>query len=239
MSATAFPPVRAVIFDSDGTLVDSEVPGLDALHGFCLRQGLNLPREQAHRQFHGVSLQVCMAWLATQLDAPVGGVPTPERVAALTAGARAAMNERFHQGLNAMPGADDLLAQLARSALPFCVGTNGPRQKVELALSLAGLRHHFADEHLFSAYEVGSFKPAPGLFLHAAAALGVPPAECAVVEDSLPGVQAGLAAGMQVFTVHPREGMPPEMAEGVVFIAHLGELARWLPASAVSGSVRA
>jgi beta-phosphoglucomutase-like phosphatase (HAD superfamily) len=60
-----------------------------------------------------------------------------------------------------------------------------------------------------------------------------------VVEDSLPGVQAGLAAGMQVFTVHPREGMPPDMAEGVVFIAHLGELAQWLPASAVSGSVRA
>ena len=239
MSAKAFPPVRAVIFDSDGTLVDSEVPGLDALHGFCLCQGLNLPREQAHRQFHGVSLQVCMAWLATQLDAPVGGVPTPERVAALTAGARAAMNERFHQGLNALPGADALLTQLARSALPFCVGTNGPRQKVELALSLAGLRHHFADEHLFSAYEVGSFKPDPGLFLHAAAALGVPPAECAVVEDSLPGVQAGLAAGMQVFSLHPREGMPPEMAEGVVFIAHLGELARWLPASAVSGSVRA
>ena len=86
---------------------------------------------------------------------------------------------------------------------------------------------------------IGVFKPDPGLFLHAAQVLGVAPAHCAVVEDSLPGVQAGLAAGMQVFTVHPREGMPPEMAEGVVFIAHLGELAQWLPASAVSGSVRA
>jgi HAD superfamily hydrolase (TIGR01509 family) len=235
VSAKASPPVRAIIFDSDGTLVDSEVPGLDALHGFCLHQGLNLPREQAHRQFHGVSLQVCMAWLAKQLDAPLGGVPTPERVTALTAGARAAMNDRFQQGLNAMPGADDLLAGLA---LPFCVGTNGPRQKVELALSLAGLRHHFADEHLFCAYEVGVFKPEPGLFLHAAAALGVPPAHCAVVEDSLPGVQAGLAAGMQVYCLHPREGMPPEMAEGVVFIAHLGELAQWLPAEAFSGRVR-
>jgi beta-phosphoglucomutase-like phosphatase (HAD superfamily) len=86
---------------------------------------------------------------------------------------------------------------------------------------------------------VGSFKPAPGLFLHAAAALGVPPAECAVVEDSLPGVQAGLAAGMQVFTVHPREGMPPEVAQRVVFIAHLGELARWLPAKATKGASQA
>jgi len=235
MSAKASPPVRAVIFDSDGTLVDSEVPGLDALHGFSLRQGLNLPREQAHQRFHGVSLRDCMVWLAEQLAHTTGAPLSPDWVDDLTVGARAAMNDRFHQGLNAMPGAEDLLAGLA---LPFCVGTNGPRQKVELALSLAGLRHHFADEHLFSAYEVGSFKPAPGLFLHAAAALGVPPAECAVVEDSLPGVQAGLAAGMQVFSLHPREGMPPEMAEGVVFIAHLGELARWLPASAVSGSSR-
>jgi len=220
--------IRAVIFDSDGTLVDSELPGLDALHGFCLRQGLNVSREHAHRQFHGVGLRACMVWLAEQLVAVSGEQPSPERVDALTAAARAAMNERFHQGLNPIPGADELLAQLARSALPFCVGTNGPRQKVELALSLAGLRHHFAAEHLFCAYEVGVFKPEPGLFLHAAAALGVPPAHCAVVEDSLPGVQAGLAAGMQVFTLHPREGMPPEMAEGVVFIAHLGELvAHW------------
>lgn len=218
---------RAVIFDSDGTLVDSEAPGLDALHVFCNGLGLPLTREQAHQQFHGVGLRVCMAWVAGQLDALVGaGAVTSERVDALTAGARAAMNERFRQGLNPMPGANTLLARLT---LPFCVGTNGPRQKVELALSLAGLRHHFAAEHLFCAYEVGIFKPEPGLFLHAAAALGVPPAHCAVVEDSLPGVQAGLAAGMQVFTLHPREGMPPELAERVVFIDHLGELERWLP----------
>jgi beta-phosphoglucomutase-like phosphatase (HAD superfamily) len=87
------------------------------------------------------------------------------------------------------------------------------------------LRHYFG-EHVYCAYEVGSFKPEPGLFLHAAHALGVPPTDCAVVEDSLPGVQAALAAGMRVFSLLPQHlahGVPEAQVTFVESLQKVGE----------------
>jgi len=81
---------------------------------------------------------------------------------------------------------------------------------------------------VFCAPEVGSYKPEPGLFVHAARALGCEPTQCAVVEDSLPGMLGGLAAGMRVFSLHPRDGLPEDLAQQVVFIENLKELQRWL-----------
>lgn len=116
-----------------------------------------------------------------------------------------------------IPGAFDLLERLT---IPFCVATNGPREKAELTLELTGLLKFFPDR-LFSAYEVGIYKPDPGLFLHAAQVMGVAPERCAVVEDSLPGVQAGLAAGMQVYALLPPEGLGTEISQQVHFITDL------------------
>ncbi len=82
--------------------------------------------------------------------------------------------------------------------MPFCVASSGPREKIELSLRVTGLLPHFVGR-IFSAYEIGSWKPDPGLFLHAARSMGVEPNVCAIVEDSIPGVQAGLAARMPVF----------------------------------------
>jgi beta-phosphoglucomutase-like phosphatase (HAD superfamily) len=86
------------------------------------------------------------------------------------------------------PALKELLASLD---LPKGVATNGPMEKVELTLSLTGSRAFFA-QHVYSAYDMGYFKPSPKLFLHVAKALGVPARDCAVVEDSLTGVTAGL-----------------------------------------------
>ena len=212
-------PIAALIFDCDGTLVDSEEPGLDVLHQVVQRHGLALTREQAHHRFRGVRMALCMAWVAGQL-----GREGPEFEQQLMTEVRQATTLRFNQGLRALPGAHELLGSLQ---VPFCVATNGPREKVELTLALSGLRH-FLGDRVFCAYEVGSFKPEPGLFLHAAQALGVAPAHCAVVEDSLPGVLAGLAAGMQVFTLHPREGVDTEVAQRITFIQNLAQLGHHL-----------
>ena len=103
------------------------------------------------------------------------------------------------------------------------MATNGPREKAELTLGLTGLLRFFPDR-LFSAYDVGSFKPDPGLFLHAARVMGVAPQCCAVVEDSLPGIQAGLAAGMQVFALIPPDALSPDVLRQIRFIKDLSEL---------------
>jgi HAD superfamily hydrolase (TIGR01509 family) len=86
---------------------------------------------------------------------------------------------------------------LAKVSHPVCVASNGPLTKLEQALRLTKLDRHFSGR-IFSAYEVGIWKPDPGLFLHAANAMNAAPSRCVVVEDSSIGVQAGVAAGMRV-----------------------------------------
>ena len=103
------------------------------------------------------------------------------------------------------------------------MATNGPREKVLLTLEVTGLLPLVGDR-IFSAYDDGLFKPDPGLFLTAARALGCEPRHCAVVEDSLPGLTAGVAAGMHVFSLHELDGLPEHIAERVCFIASLADL---------------
>jgi HAD superfamily hydrolase (TIGR01509 family) len=214
------PPIAALLFDLDGTLVDSERPGLEVLHQMARGVGLSWSHEESVRRFRGVPMARCVSVIAQHLPA---GSPALDEVAFLR-DLRAAMAERFRQDLQEMPGASALLASLQ---LPFAVATNGPREKASLTLGLTGLDRWLQDR-VFCAPEVGSYKPEPGLFLHAAQALGCEPAHCAVVEDSLPGMLGGLAAGMRVFSLHPQEGLPEDVAQQLIFIDGLPGLQRWL-----------
>lgn len=213
-------PIAALLFDLDGTLVDSEQPGLQVLHRMACELGLDWSHEEAVERFRGVPMHRCVSMIAALL--PQGRAPLDE--VQFLRELRAAMAQRFRQDLREIEGASALLSSLT---LPFAVATNGPREKAALTLSLTGLDRWLQDR-VFCAPEVGSFKPEPGLFLHAAQALGCAPAQCAVVEDSLPGMLGGLAAGMRVFSLHPREGLPDEVARQVVFIERLEQLKGWL-----------
>lgn len=215
MNRSAPPAIQAFIFDSDGTLVDSEVPSMDVIHEQALALGLRFTREEAHDVFRGLRMADVIAWVSAQLPQVPEGFG--ER---FSHSVREAQALRFRQGLNPIPGARELLARLT---VPFCVATNGPREKVELTLGLTGLLPHF-EGRVFSAYEVGSFKPDPGLFLHAARAMGVAPEHCAVVEDSEPGIRAGLAAGMRVYSLFPADALAPELLPRVHSIRDLHDI---------------
>ena len=184
----------AILFDLDGTLVDSETLGMDVLFEQGQAQGMAISREEAHRAFLGQPMAHCVGFIAERLPA---SALVEDFAASFTAQVRRLQAQRFREHLQPMPGARELLERLRQ---PFGIATNGPREKAELTLGLTGLLPFF-EQRLFCAYEVGSFKPEPGLFLHAAQALNAAPARCAVVEDSLPGVRAGVAAGMQVFSL--------------------------------------
>jgi HAD superfamily hydrolase (TIGR01509 family) len=215
MKALVTHSIQAILFDCDGTLVDSEVPGMDVIHQQATALGVSCTREQAHQQFRGLRMAECIDWIAAQLPQVPDGFAQD-----FARNVRAAQALRFAEGLDVIPGAFELLDALR---IPFCVATNGPREKVELTLGLTGLRPFFP-ERIFSAYEVGLFKPDPGLFLHAAKVLGVAPGHCAVVEDSLPGIEAGLAAGMRVFSLMPAAELPAALGGRVVSIRSLLEL---------------
>lgn len=211
--------IRAVIFDSDGTLVDSEVPGMDLLHEMACAEGIDFTRAEAHARFRGARMADIAAWIGARLaDKPEGFEDE------FTRRYRAALTRRFREDLREIPGAYDLLSRLT---IPFAVATNGPREKVLLTLEVTGLLPLVGDR-IFSAYDHGCFKPDPGLFLIAASVLGQEPRHCAVVEDSLPGLAAGVAAGMQVFSLHERKGVPAHIAERVNFIESLADLSRCL-----------
>ena len=108
--------------------------------------------------------------------------------------------DRLRDGLEAVHGADELLNAMIR---PFCVASNAPLSKVNVCLETTGLHHYFEEHRVFSAYQIQVWKPAPDLFLMAANNLGIPPERCVVVEDSGFGIEAGLAAGMQVIAYDP------------------------------------
>jgi HAD superfamily hydrolase (TIGR01509 family) len=191
-------PLQLVILDCDGVLVDSEHLAHEVLVEVVAELGLSLSVAEALRLFQGGKMADCLSALQERL-----GRALPE---GFESHLRARTAERFRKDLRPVPG---VVAALDRIKLPYCVATSGPRAKVELSLTLTGLLDRFQGR-IFSGYEVGSWKPDPGLFLHAARALGADPAACAVVEDSLPGIQAGIAAGMYVFAYRP-DGLATEL----------------------------
>jgi len=143
------------------------------------------------------------------------------------------MAARFRSDLQAIEGVH---SALERIDFPTCVASSGPREKILLSLELTGLLSRFTDR-IFSAYEVGSWKPDPGLFLHAASALGVKPEACVVIEDSLPGVQAGIAAGMRVYAYTP-DGDPQLLAqEGAITFDSMRSLPDYLRGSLDGGTM--
>ena len=125
---------------------------------------------------------------------------------------RRKVEQLFAQGLRPVRGVQQMLAALA---LPKCVASSGPPAKIAQSLQLSGLKQHFG-ENIFSSYVVQSWKPDPGLFLHAAHAMGFAPARCAVIEDSDVGIRAALAAGMRAFRYN-EEGPLSEQPDVVVF----------------------
>jgi HAD superfamily hydrolase (TIGR01509 family) len=166
-------------------LVDSEPILVRALLTLAGELGFIMPEAEALPHFRGRKLAECVAEIGERL----GHAMPEDFIPALRAHSAAA----FRQELRAVEGVAAVLEALDT---PFCVASNAPPEKMRLVLELTGLLPHFAGR-MFSAYEIGCWKPDPGLFLHAAATMQAAPAACVVVEDSAPGIIAAIAAGMR------------------------------------------
>ncbi|MEF8754262.1 MAG: HAD family hydrolase [Accumulibacter sp.] len=189
-----------VIFDCDGVLVDSEPIASRVLAEALSEIGFPLTAQQAIDRYTGISLGAVLALVEADWRRQ------------LPAGFAARLGERdqaaFAAELQPVSGAAEMLASLG---LPCCVASSGTIGKIRGNLSLTGLLQYL-EPHLFSATMVARGKPAPDLFLHAAATMAVPPADCVVIEDSIAGVQAARAAGMRVFGFHGGGHARPDSA---------------------------
>jgi HAD superfamily hydrolase (TIGR01509 family) len=177
-------PIALVIFDCDGVLIDSEVISASVLIEEAAAVGIRLTREYVRDHFLGRSFPTVAATIRAEF-----GRTLPVDFEARY---RASLLERFETGLRLTPGVTDVIARLR---VPYCVATSSSPPRLARSLAISGLDRWFA--HRFTASEVARGKPAPDLFLHASARMGVAPADCLVIEDSRPGIEAARSAGMQ------------------------------------------
>lgn len=179
--------LELIVFDCDGVLIDSEILACQAVADELSDLGHDYPAEVISRRFAGAR--------DTEIAASVThetGCRLPRDFADRVA-ARAL--RRFENELNPLAGAAELLAELT---MPKCVASNSQAARLERSLEVAGLRHYFAPDAVFSADSVPRGKPAPDLHLYAARRMGADPAASLVIEDSESGVTAAHAAGMAV-----------------------------------------
>jgi HAD superfamily hydrolase (TIGR01509 family) len=205
-----------VIFDCDGVLVDSEPISNAVLAASLTTAGLPTSADEAVREYKGMLLSDVRA-RAEQLL----GRPLPD---GLLDDFERQREEAFRMSLLAVPGARDAVQAVQAAGVGVCVASQGKLEKTELTLTLAGLRDLFADGALFSAYQVPRGKPHPDLFWHAAAAMGATPERCAVVEDTVIGITAAVAAGMRVIGYAAAEDPATLEAAGAQPVRSLAEV---------------
>ena len=181
------PPISLVIFDCDGVLVDTERIAVRIDVIVLAELGWPMTEAEVVERFMGRSDEEMTAEIEAHL-----GRRLP---ASWEAPFRHLYRQAFEAELEPVAGVVEALDAIA---IPTCVASSGTHEKIRFTLGLTGLYERFAGR-IFSVGDVARGKPAPDLFLHAAGRMGVPPAQCAVVEDSRYGVEAARAAGMRAF----------------------------------------
>ena len=175
-----------IIFDCDGVLVDSELLSCRCLCEALAGCGIEVGVEESLDLFLGRSLDAVLGHYQAL------GRSIPRQ---FPAELRAKVQETFRSALCPIDGVGSVLEGLK---IPHCVASSSALDRVSLSLSLTGLARHFGDR-LYTAQMVDRGKPAPDLFLYAAARMQADPARTLVIEDSVSGVQAAKAAGMTVW----------------------------------------
>jgi len=193
-----------VIFDCDGVLIDSELLTIGVEVALLAEAGIAITGDEIIERYVGTSMAAMIADLEARFGRSLGD----------NFAVRHALQVKtlFESELQAMPGIGGVLDRLPGK---ICVASSSSPERLRHTLGIAGLYQRF-HPYVFSATMVARGKPAPDLFLHAAERMGAAPRRCVVIEDSLPGIEAAVAAGMTAigFTggSHCRDGHGARLA---------------------------
>jgi HAD superfamily hydrolase (TIGR01509 family) len=208
---------KCILFDCDGVLVDSE-----SISGFVFKEmaeelGFQMDRDFAIEKFAGVSMKENLRFIEQNIE---GDLP-----ADFESEFRRRTYGAFQTQLKPVSGVRSLIEKIK---VPIGVASSGPQKKIRLTLTATGLIDKF-EGNIFSCYDIESWKPEPGIYLYAARQMGFQPAECAVVEDSLAGVQAAVAGGFRVYARVPDKKKRDEFVQlGATVFSHMKELGELL-----------
>ena len=201
-------PVEAVIFDLDGVIVDSEIWWHEARVEWAAERGLTWTHDDS-RAVMGANSR---GW--ARIMRARKGLPETDESAILEAVVQR-VTDRYRHGAPDIEGAVAAVRRIA-ATWPVAVASSAHRRVIDAALDATGLAEVIPV--IVSSDEVDHGKPDPDVYLEAARQLVVGPADCLVVEDSLNGVRAGVAAGMTVVLI-PNSSVPPD--PGAAELAHL------------------
>lgn len=176
-----------MIFDCDGVLIDSESISALMLIQTLEEFGVTVDLAYVARHFLGRSYPTVLKQIRAEFN-----IILPDDFEDKY---REMLLDAFKTDLKIMPGVAEVIDQLS---VPFCVATSSSPTRVTQSLEMVGLLKK-CEGRIFTATMVANGKPAPDLFLHAACEMGVAPERCLVIEDSLNGIRAGLAANMKVW----------------------------------------
>jgi HAD superfamily hydrolase (TIGR01509 family) len=186
----------AIVFDLDGVLVDSEQVWDEVRRRVVAERGGRWT-DEATTAMQGMSTPEWAAYLST-----LGAAGTPDELAGAVV---AAMADRYREHVPLLPGAVEAVTALSER-WPLAVASSSPPELIRVVLAAAGVADRF--RAVVSSEEVEHGKPAPDVYLAAAARLGVDPGRCVAIEDSGNGLRAAAAAGMTVVAV-PNPHFPP------------------------------
>jgi HAD superfamily hydrolase (TIGR01509 family) len=196
-----------VIFDCDGVLVDSEIISAQVSVDCLKAAGVERSLEYILETYRGKSVPDCIRMITEELSAAadwqqLSAAEKAERGAQFWRQVQLQTLVVCEQSLEPVKGVLSVLDYLRDHHIPFCVASNGKHEKMRMTLAKTGI-DSYVQGRVFSFEDVTRGKPAPDLFLHAAKTLNVPASEAIVVEDSLTGIQAALAAGMRPLAYCP------------------------------------
>jgi len=201
---------HCLLFDSDGTLVDSEAINTEALADELRTQGIDEDKNSLLLRYRG--------WQFAALLEDLGGLHNTKLDKAFETVFRERASNYFQQKLEPIANIRMALQQLPQ---PKCVASNAPMSKLNQVLVKTDLAGFFNNK-LFSAYDIARFKPDPALFLHAASEMDFTADQCIVIEDSDVGVQAALSAGMKCVHYLPHaDGSKFSTSPGVLVITDM------------------
>jgi len=209
--------IRAVVFDLDGVLVQSEEIWDEVRERYVRERGGRYDAE-AQRAMMGMSSTEWSRYIHDEL----GVAAAPEEI---NADVVRLMTERYRERLPLVPGAPEAVERLAAS-YPLGLASSSNRPLIDAVLELSGLARHF--RATVSSEEVVKGKPAPDVYLEVARRLRVRPSRCVAVEDSHNGIRSAKAAGMHVVAI-PNPSYPPDeasLAEADVVLDSIRELTR-------------
>ncbi|WP_394244865.1 HAD family hydrolase [Vibrio astriarenae] len=215
-------PIECVIFDCDGTLIDSEKLCLQAICQTMEELDIHVDYQWLKEKFQGIKIHIVFDYLLEK-----NGKRDEQDLEALITRYREHCNALFVQHLQPLDGVRDVIAELNSRGLAMCIASNAPMEKMDVTLAITDLRKEF-EGRIYSAFDAKAWKPDPKMLHYVLDNMGFEPQQCLFIDDSMAGVEAGVRAQIKTLYFSHDASVDTENPFDVDTITHISECLDYL-----------